>query len=251
MPVRKTQFVDNELYHLSLRAVGDTEIFKEQSDYYRAIFSLYEFNNSMSVSIVKRRQQRKKEKELLKKIESRSDLDQLSQGLTLTQLIVPERDMFVEILCFAVMPNHIHLLVRQLRPNGVSQFMQKFGGLATYFNKKYARKGHLFCVFRSVHIKTSEQLKNVFVYIHCNPLSIIEPGWKENGIKNAKKAIKFLENYKWSSYLDYIGIKNFSSLTQRKFLLEVMDGFVGCRQAIEDWIGHKNDICDFKEVGIE
>ncbi|NCO15565.1 MAG: hypothetical protein GW899_02350, partial [Parcubacteria group bacterium] len=41
---------------------------------------------------------------------------------------------------------------------------------------------------------------------------------------NYKEAMKFLENYRWSSFLDYIGKKNFPSVTQREFLLEFFEG---------------------------
>ena len=33
--------------------------------------------------------------------------------------------------------------------------------------------------------------------------------------------MKFLENYRWSSFPDYIGRKNFPSVTQRAFLTDV------------------------------
>jgi putative transposase len=151
------------------------------------------------------------------------------------------------------MPNHIHLLVRQLKDGGITQFMRKFGtGYATYFNKKYNRKGHLFQGrFRAVHIKDNEQLKTVFVYIHANPISLIEPKWKEKGIKNSQKVIKFLENYKWSSYSDYLGKKNFPSLTQRNFLLKVMGGGEGCREFVKGWIEYKKELKNLIEVAIE
>jgi putative transposase len=131
--------------------------------------------------------------------------------------------------------------------------MRKLGaGYASYFNKKYNRKGHLFQGrFRAVHIKNEEQLKIVFVYIHTNGTSLIEPGWKEMGVKNPEKVIKFLENYKWSSYQDYIGKKNFPSVTKRDFLLKVMGGEVGCRKFVENWIEHKKDIMDSSELALE
>lgn len=93
--------------------------------------------------------------------------------------------------------------------------MMKFGaGYGGYFNRKYHRKGHVFQQrFSAVHIEGEEQLKTVFVYIHTNPISLIEPNWKEKGIEEPEKVIEFLENYKWSSYQDYIGKKNFPSVT--------------------------------------
>ena len=233
MPRQITQLVNDEIYHIVLRAVGDSLVFRDENDYYRGIFSIYEFNNKKLIEIRKRREERKKEK--------------ASGSLT-----PAERELFVEILAFCFMPNHIHLLVRQLKDNGISQFMQKVGGgYANYFNKKYNRKGHLFSQFRAIYIETDEQLHTVFVYIHANCISLIEPGWKENGIENPEKVIKFLNNFKWSSYQDYIGQKNFLSVTEREFMLETMGGQQGCRESLENWAKYKKRFKDFGDVVLE
>jgi len=151
------------------------------------------------------------------------------------------------------MPNHIHLLLRQLKDDGISRFMQKVGGgYANYFNKKYNRKGHLFNKFKSVYITDDDQLKTVFAYIHTNPLSFPEPGWKENGIKDENKAIKFLEEeYRWSSHFDYLGKKNFPSVTNRDFISEIMGGEQGCRDTTRDWVKYKKDINNLGNIILE
>lgn len=236
MPIRKTQFVNEEYYHVIIRSVGDTQVFLNEDDYFRGIFSIYEFNNSSSTTIWLRRIQRKKEK-----------LIEVS-GISIAQA---DRERFVDVLAFAIMPNHIHLLVKQLKDNGISNFMKKIGGgYANYFNKKYKRKGHLFCTFQSVHIAGDSQFRNVFSYIHCNPISLIEPGFKENRVKDPKKAIEFLNNYKWSSYRDYIGVKGFPSMTQRDFILEMFGGFNGCKNEVENWIKYKSNKRSFDFDGI-
>ncbi|MCL5011265.1 MAG: transposase [Patescibacteria group bacterium] len=153
------------------------------------------------------------------------------------------RNLFVEILAFCLMPNHIHLLLKQLKDNGISEFMKKLGGYVSYFNLKHKRKGHLFQdKFKEVYIEDEEQLKTAFVYVHTNPASLIEPGWKEKGIKDLHKTIDFIENYKWSSYADYIGGKNFPSLTSREFLLEIMGGPERYKKFVDDWLGYKAEI---------
>ena len=235
MPIKRPQLINKKIYHIVNRGVGNSLIFKNKDDYYRGIFSLYEFNDSNPASIFKRRRAR-----LWAKQDGR---EQFSSA----------RDLLVEILDFYFMPNHIHLLVRQIKDNGITQFMRKLGaGYAGYFNRRYNRKGHLFQGrFRAVHIKTNEQLKNVFVYIHTNGVSLLEPKWKERGISNPKKVIKFLENYKWSSYQDYIGKKNFPSVTNRKFLLKVMGGEDACKNFVNGWIKYKKGIKDFGDVDLE
>ena len=149
--------------------------------------------------------------------------------------------------------NHVHLLLRQIKDNGITKFMAKFGiGFGGYFNRKYSRKGYVFQNrFVAVHIKNDDQLKVVFAYIHVNPISLIEPKWKERGIKNIEKVGEFLENYKWSSYQDYIGKKNFPSVTNRGFILEIMGGEKGCREFIKNWIKYKSKIKKFPELDLD
>lgn len=229
-------------------------IFKDENDHFRGIFSCYEFNNSNPVEIRLRRQQRKREK-AIEKITAqastywgRTPVNSIEEGLK----IVPQRDLFVEVLAFCFMPNHIHFILRQIKENGISNFIKKIGGYSTYFNEKYDRKGHLLNRFKAVHVKTDKQLRNAFIYVHCNPLSLIEPGWKENGIKNLNKAIKFLEEeYRWSSFFDYLGVKNFPSVSERNFLLEFMGGEVGCKQAVRNWIESKKQLKDFGDIVLE
>ena len=234
MPYRKEQFINGDIYHITTRAIDNNLIFKDINDYYRGIFSIYEFNNVNSTEIWRRRRERIAEKKKSKALEDGSP--------TLFQ--VDKREKLVEILAFCFMPNHIHLLLKQIKDNGIVGFMRKVGtGYASYFNKKYERKGYVFQNrFKDIRIKDDNQLKTIFTYIHTNPLSLIEPGWKKAGIKDFDMANKFLEEYKWHSYLDFIGIKNFPSVTEREFLLEAMGGVDCCREAIKDWVKYKKEI---------
>ncbi len=235
MPIKRPQLANNESYHIVLRGVGDSLIFKDENDYYRALFSLYEFNTIEPIEVRKQRERRKT-------IKANGELSS-----------VDTRDMLVDILAFCFMPNHIHLWLKQIQGNGITRFMRKFGtGYAGYFNKKYSRRGHLFQGrFCAVHIKTNEQLQNLFVYIHTNPISLLEPKWKERGIKEPNKVIRLLENYKWSSYSDYLGKKNFPSVTERNFVLDVMGEKLGCKGFIEDWVKYKGEIIGLNEVELE
>ena len=235
MPIKRPQLVNKEIYHIVTRGVGDSVIFKDNNDYYRGIFSLYEFNDIKPVLLRERRRARIRAK--------KSGREQFSAI----------RDILVEILAFWFMPNHIHLLLRQIKNGGITQFMRKFGaGYVAYFNKKYNRKGHLFQGrFRAVHIKTNEQLKNVFVYVHTQGISLIEPKWKEIGIKEPKKAVDFLENYKWSSYQDYLDKDNFPSVTERKFMLEIMGSGQKCKDFVKNWIEYKGEMKNLSNLFLE
>ncbi len=242
MPYRKEQFETGRIYHIILRGIDDNKLYKNIDDYYRGIFSIYEFNTINPVEIIRRRRDRIRLKIRLKKI------GKVVGNPTSDQLSDP-RDKLVEILSFCLMPNHIHLLVRQIKDGGIIKFMKKFGGgYAKYFNLKYGRKGYVFQNrFLAVPIKTDEQLKVVFAYIHANPVSLIEPKWKEKGIHNLNKVIKFIKEYKWSSFSDYLGKPNFSSVTDREFISETIGGKKACEILVEDYIKYKGNIKDLSE----
>lgn len=241
MPYRKQQFVNNEIYHIILRGIDDNLIFRDIDDYYRGIFSIYEFNNAKPVEIWLRRKQRQKEKALE------------VLGSPASQSASQSRERLIDVLVFCFMPNHIHLLLRQVKENSLTRFMQKVGtGYGKYFNKKYMRKGYVFQNrFSAVHIKNDTQLKIVFTYIHINPVSLVEPRWKKIGIRDSEKVSEFLENYKWSSYLDYIDKKNFPSVTEREFMLKIMGGKQGCREFIKNWVEYKKEIAKFPDLLLE
>ena len=226
MARRVIPFANNEVYHVILRSVEGIPIFKNDTDYFRAITGLYEFNDKKPVSIWQRRRERKNEQNV--------------QGPTL-HILRPKRELLVDILAFCLMPNHIHLLLKQRVDDGVTQFARKFAtGYAMYFNKRYERMGHLFQgAFRAVYVENDAQLNVVFVYIHANPVSIIFPKYKEVGIDNADEAMNFLKNYRWSSYQDYIGQKNFPSVTERKFLLDVIGNRDQIEERVKSWLEYK------------
>jgi putative transposase len=233
MPARNQKFINNEFYHITLRRMGEALLFKNIDDYFRGVFSIYEFNTLTPVTIRERRIARLR----IKQADREANRD--------PGLCIDTRDPLVEILVFCLMPNHIHLLLKQVKEGGISKYINKIGaGYPAYFKKKYDinRRGHFFQDrFNAVHIKTDEQLIMAFIYIHINPISLIEPGWKEKGIKNPEKTVRFLEeDYRWSSFWDYIGIKNFPSITERKLFIDLIGSEQKCRELIEDWVKNKN-----------
>lgn len=225
MPKRTTQIINGEFYHIVKRGTEEREIFLDDEDRFRFINSLLVFNDKMPSPW-----------------ESRAFWSQRDPA-TLTKVRYKPKIPLIEIHAFALMPNHFHLLVNQLRENGIALLMQKLGGFSYYFNKKHQRVGTLFQDrYKIVHIKTESQLKNAFVYVHTNPLSLIEPQWKEGIVKNPKKATDFLENeYRWGSYFDYIGKENFPTLITKEFFLELLGGEKGIKKEINSWIMFKGE----------
>jgi putative transposase len=197
--MRKTQFANNYLYHIYNRGTDKRNIFLEDADYFRFIHDLYEFNNLDPILNLTRR------------------IRETEGGPA--SLNRKKRELLVEIIAFCLMPNHFHLVLRQMKDSGIAKFMQKLGtGYTMYFNKKNKRNGVLFQgKFKAILVDNDNYFLPLFNYVHLNPVELAEAKWKEEGIKDKVKVNNFLENYRWSSYQDYIGIKNFPSIINKNF----------------------------------
>lgn len=203
MPQRP-RFVNGEIYHVYNRGVEKRAVFVQTKDYVRFIHDLFEFNDQAPALNL-------------------HHYFTSSRASELPRNSKKPRKLLVDILCFTAMPNHYHLLLRQRVENGITEFMRKFGtGYTNYFNQKYDRVGALFQgKFKAVHVTSHAQLLYLPHYIHLNPLELYMPEWKHKKIQNIKDALRWLESYRWSSYSDYAGNKNFPSVTQRDFLHEI------------------------------
>lgn len=225
MPIRRPPLVNGEIYHIVLRAIEGLKLFRGEKDNIRMVNDLFEFDDDAPVSSNYRHNK-----------------------MPRTLLGRHERELLVEILAFCLMPNHLHLLVRQSREGGISKFMRKIGaGYGGYYNKKYQRKGRLFDGrYKVIRIANDNQLKIIFVYIHTNPVAILIPHWKEKGVgkKEFQKVLNFLDNYRWSSYLDYLGKDNFPSLISRDYLIKEMGGVKEARRFVNDWLCEKKRISE-------
>lgn len=215
----KPQFVENKIYHIYNRGVEKREIFTEEKDYFRFIHDLFEFNDedsALNIGYYFNPKSTEIEFQHLKSQEKKP------------------RKLLVEIMIFTLMPNHFHLLLRQKKENGIVKFMQKLGtGYTMYFNQKYERVGSLFQGrFKAALINKEAHFIHLPFYLHTNPLTLNYGG---------STSIDFLSKYRWSSYLDYIGNKNFPSLTSRNFILEFFEGEEKYKQATEKWLKEKEE----------
>lgn len=77
----------------------------------------------------------------------------------------------IKLLAFCLMPNHVHLLIKQNDKNSIKKFTQSiFTRYTMYFNKKYDRTGSLFQgAYRAVNVINKDYLLDVTRYIHRNP----------------------------------------------------------------------------------
>lgn len=234
MATQRRKIQTGEVYHIVNRGIDSKDIFLNKNDYLRFIHDMYEFNNEDTVSSV------------LYYFNKYSD----PAGHNIIER--KPRKLLVEILSFCLMPNHYHLLLRSFINGGVIKFLSKLGsGYAKYFNIKYKRAGPLYqSRFKSIPVINESHFIHIPYYIHCNPLDLITPEWREKKISNPKKAIEFLNSYRWSSHLDFCGKHNFPSVTNRNFLLEVFGSEKKYQQKINEWIKDM-EINNFKESILE
>ena len=100
-----------------------------------------------------------------------------------------------ELICYCLMPNHFHLVLKEIIENGISSVMLSLQtSYAKAINKRYNRVGHLFQgPFKHIHIDRDEYLLHLSRYIHINPV--------EAGLVSKPEAWEF------SSFRDYIALR--------------------------------------------
>ena len=186
-----------ELYHLLNRGVDKRKIVLDDHDRVRFVHDLFAFNSTAS------------------------SLNFEQPERQLEQHRAHER--LVDIHAFCLMGNHYHLLVSEVIERGISLFMQKLNmGYSKYFNERHGRTGALWQGrFKKIRISRDAHFLYIPYYIHLNPLDLAMPEWRDGKVKNASRALNFLRAYRWSSHLDYIGEKNFPSITRRDFLSDI------------------------------
>lgn len=181
MALRKEVFIENEYYHIYNRGVSKQSIFHDKQDYERFLGLLFLCNQEQPFKV-----------------------DTISRNIPLINRNKTSQDI-VAVGAYVLMPNHFHILLTQTKEGGVIRFMRKVStAYAMYYNKKYKRTGALFeGKFKAEHASSERYLKYLFSYIHLNPLKMLQKDWKEKGIKNTEKALAYLREYKYSSFLDY------------------------------------------------
>ncbi len=180
MAKRKTEISVGEYYHLYNRGVNKDRIFHDKEDYERYLLILKLANCRASFNLY--------------------DL-QRSKAVE-TFISNNQDDFLVAIGAYVLMPNHFHILVKEVKNKGVSEFMKKVStAYAMYFNRKYQRSGALFeSRFKSRHVNKDEYLKYLYAYIYMNPLKLKDKDWKTNAKFHKKEYMEFLRGYKYSSF---------------------------------------------------
>lgn len=155
MPSKNTLriFAENTYYHIYNRGVEKRTIFADNQDYEVFLhflkYYLSEKNEAINHPLF--------EIENLKPIKIR-----------------PLKNLHneVELIAYCLMPNHFHLLIKQITRDGMTKLMRALStSYAMYFNHKNNRVGTLFQgKYKAVMVKKDSYLLHLSRYIHLNPL---------------------------------------------------------------------------------
>ena len=183
---RLLKFTPGEYFHIYNRGTNKMKIFLHDYDYLRFQKLLYLTNSKETVKF--------------------SDLNPKSPYPVWT---IERGETLVDIGAYSIMPNHFHILIRSKNEKDTSLFLQRvLLSYSKYFNQKNNRSGTLFQgKSKAQHLNKNTYLKYIYTYIHLNIIKLIQNDWRKVGIKNFQKAKNYLEKYKYSSYIDYLGIK--------------------------------------------
>lgn len=174
----------DEWYHCYNRGVDKRTVFETVRDYERFTESLYLCNNSDPIHY-----------------------DHLKNVSHATIFEYPRQKPIVAIGAYCLMPNHFHLLIKEVTEGGITQFMRRLGTAYTmYFNIKNSRTGNLFVKpFRSRHIIDDSHFNYLPHYIHLNACELFDSNWKTRAKKDRKFLERVLKEYTYSSFPDYYG----------------------------------------------
>ena len=119
-------------------------------------------------------------------------LDDMDRKMFLKLLSEETQQSYLKLFAYCLMENHYHLFLQITKPN-LNLILQALQGrYAQYLNARYDRVGALFQGrYKSRWVNEDQYALTLLRYIHRNPLDA-------NLVKN-------LEDYRWSSYLSYVG----------------------------------------------
>lgn len=192
MAQRKISLEEGNIYHIFSKSIAGFEIFRNISEYKRMknLLAYYNLiNPPWKFSLF---------------LEIKNKQKFYNQHPT-------KKERLVEIIAYCLMPTHIHLILKGLKPGSISIFMGKIlNSYARYFNVKTKRKGPLWeSRFKNVLVENDEQLIHLTRYIHLNPVTaylIDQPeDWEFSSYKEFLS--KEEDKNKMCNYLDVVDIK--------------------------------------------
>jgi len=206
--MRKHPFIKGDYYHIFTRKINKERMFLNDNDYLRMLFAILFFQSPKTLDNPTR---------AVKNYKKRGKF-----GISIATVNKITSNKYIELIQFALMPNHIHILARELKDGGITKYMQRtLTSYSKYFNTKHKRTGHLFeSPFKSVPIKNNNQLLYLSTYIHKQPRNL--KTWKNRE-----------EKYPWSSYKDYVDFNRWPGLVSPDIIMDQFNSVKEYKKFVE------------------
>ncbi len=213
MPYRSIHFLNQSFYHIFNRGVERRQVFSSETDYERLLQTLYYY-------------------------QFEGPKPRFSTHKRFRVIDFNKNPKIVEIICYSLMPNHFHFLIRQLKDGGIQEFIRKsINSYTKYYNTKHKRVGPLFQgEFKATVIETDEQLLHLSRYIHLNP-------YTSNLVKNP-------EDYNYSSYPYFISLKE-DSISIKQPILDFFKKVEDYKSFVSDYQGYAKELEQIKHLLID
>jgi len=189
--MRKEKFVQEEYYHIYNRTIANYRIFNDEKSAAKLSQGFLLANSTKSSKAFK----------CLRNNQPKATCD-VALGWEKALETLKQGEKLVDLLCYVIMPDHYHLLVKERKENGIINFVRKCDiSISKYINKKNNRKGPLFeSRFKAKHVDSNEYLVHLSAYIQLNPLDVISGReWREHKLNNWSEIKNSLFDYQWSS----------------------------------------------------
>ena len=221
MPRRRVVLANKEIYHIYNKAVANEDIFNGTRYQSNALSLLDYYKKPQKLRYSKFKQLTSENK--------RAYLEAL-------KVVEP----YVEVMVFALMPNHYHLLVRQISDNGIQKFIANFqNSFAKFYNLKNKRRGSLFInAFKSKRVENDSLLLHISRYIHLNPATsyIMKPEDLEKSYITS-----------FSEYLD----KNRRGITNKDLILNIVGSAENYKKFVLDRVDYQRELKRIRPLILE
>lgn len=190
------KYAPESYYHVYSRGVNKEDVFRDETDY--TVFL-----------------------GLLKRYLSAEESQNMSRHT------YPKFNNQIKLLAFALMPNHIHLLLYQEGDRAIAGFMRSvMTSYGMYFNNKYGRVGPVFqSNYRASLVSEQKYLEHISRYIHLNPRD-----WRTSD----KTTLKYYLNEKQADWIS------------PEQIMELFKDAAGYLQFVSDYESNKEMLDELK-----
>jgi putative transposase len=219
MPYRKVKLVKGEMYHIYSRSIANFVIFNNGNDYARMKDEFMFYSSAKTLCNFSAFRKLKETFTIEGKPRHNSD----------------PTDRIVGIIAYCIMPTHVHLILKEIRDDGISKFMESIlKSYSKYFNIRHHRKGPLWeSRFDNILVKDDEQFMHLTRYVHLNPVTAY--------------LVDKPADWEHSSYKEYLGlVKNNEGLCSFSNYFN-MDA-ASYEKFVHDQIGYQRSLAALKKI---